>query len=344
MGRFIDVNALVKNVYNTSHSDRNYSDRFEDLSTGDQNRIIFSFVEELFAYNVKLFLGTQPSQIRHIVVNGQANGTRRAFFVFYIRFIKEEFSKTLNFEKAITITSKILSQFESEYYTWIEQIEMEDPLDIARLKRLFKNNKKSNESIRALQSTQNRLRNEGYHYYLAISIKVYEENPSILLELGISLYNSRSERISTRHYIVEENSHLYNKTHVQDYRDCFHFGQSKTVSLRKCFSVLLNAIQLKDIALVCFGSYVHLRLLQNLEFDEYDKYEGYFHNKIINFINKMEVFDMMKMHREYHRRPRFSKLRKVADDLHVDIEEIQIGNAGNDAHIVMQIFQNFFGV
>eukprot|EP01040_Poterioochromonas_malhamensis_P007438 gene7438-8021_t len=290
---------------------------------------------------MQLFFGTQPRQIRHIVVNANANATHRAFSEFYIRFIKEEFSKTLSQEKANMITSKILSQFESVYYHSIDPIEMEN---LTQLRGLFKNNKKSNELIRTIESTRERLRDEGYHYYLAISVKVYEGDPSILLELGTALYNSRSESISTRHYIVEEYSHLRNKTRVQDYRDCFQFGRSKTVSLRKCFSILLNALQLDDVALVCFGSHINLRLLQGLKFDEYADQEVYLHNKITDAIDDMEVFDMMKTHREYYRHPRFSKLQKVAEDLHVDIKDIRIGNAGNDANIVMQIFQNFFGV
>eukprot|EP01040_Poterioochromonas_malhamensis_P007439 gene7439-8022_t len=309
MVHFIDVISLIGNVYDTSHRDRDLADRFDEISPRKQNRIIFSFVEDLSASHEKLFFGTLSTQIRHIVVDATANATHRAFSEFYIRFIKEEFSKTLSEEKVQMITSKILSQFESIYYHSIDPIKTED---IKGLRQLFKKNKKSNVLIRGIHSTLERVRNEGYHYYLAISVKVYERNHSILLELGTALYNSRSESISTRHYIVEEHSHLFNKTYVQDYRDDFRFGRPKTASLRKCLADLLNVLQLDDVAL----------------------------KDIVNIIDDHEVFDMMKIYRNYYRRPKFSKLRKMAKKF----EDIQIGNAGNDANITIQAFQKFLSI
>ncbi len=237
------------------------------------------------------------------------------------------------------ITSKILSQFESLHYHTIDPIKKEDIKD---LRRLFKNNKKSNVLIRGIHSTLESVRNEGYQYYLAIFVEVYERNHSILLELGTALYNRSSERLSTRHYIVEEHSHLYNKTYVQDYRDYFHFGRSKTVSLRKCLANLLHVLQFNDIAVVCFGSHINLRLLQNLKFDHNRQTD--LQKDIVNIIEDLEVFDMMKIFRNYHRRPEFSKLRKMAKKFLLNIEDIKIGNAGNDANITMQAFQKFLSI
>lgn len=64
------------------------------------------------------------------------------------------------------------------------------------------------------------------YFFVAVDVESYERDHSYILEVGWSMYNSKTDLYMDRHFCVEENRHLRNGQYVPDMKDRFNFGKT----------------------------------------------------------------------------------------------------------------------
>ncbi|KAL1644945.1 hypothetical protein SLS58_004016 [Diplodia intermedia] len=94
--------------------------------------------------------------------------------------------------------------------------------------------------------------------FVAIDVEAYERATSKVTEVGIATLDSRTllsppatasdwtNRIHTKHYIIEEHKHLINKRFVKGCPDKFQFGRSRHVPLSQMRSIFRDNFSIKD--------------------------------------------------------------------------------------------------
>lgn len=83
---------------------------------------------------------------------------------------------------------------------------------------------------------------------VGIDVEMFEHKHDIILEVGLSTISQG--KLSTRHFIVEENRNYSNGQYVPDHRDIFHFGRSEILSLQQISEEIKKTL---DSAHAMFG-------------------------------------------------------------------------------------------
>ena len=137
--------------------------------------------------------------------------------------------------------------------------------------------KKANKAAEKLQRAKddwqqaNQLVQSKQYVFIAIDIEAWEQDHSILLEIGWSLYDSKTDQYMDQHYLINTYRHLTNGRYVSDQKLRFAFGTSVWCSLDQALKELRKDL---DWCVQCDGGFVlvghgldsDLRYLQKAKF------------------------------------------------------------------------------
>lgn len=129
-----------------------------------------------------------------------------------------------------------LQDLKPEPYEIIESFEAKD---MSMLSKYLQKAKKKNKQVERLRLAKREanyahsLLQQKQYVFVSIDIEAYEKDHSILLEIGWSMYDSKTNKFLDQHYINEAYVHLRNGQFVDDERDHFIFGTSVRCSLKQ---------------------------------------------------------------------------------------------------------------
>jgi hypothetical protein len=121
-------------------------------------------------------------------------------------------------------------------YEIIERHYVDNPNILKKiLQKAKKKNKAEQKLVMAAEEVQlgKRLIADKRYVLFSIDIEAYELDHLILLEVGWSLYDSRTEKLMDQHYLVDNYRHLTNGKFVEDCKMKFMFGTSVWCSLQQ---------------------------------------------------------------------------------------------------------------
>ncbi|KAI9249189.1 hypothetical protein BDA99DRAFT_445723 [Phascolomyces articulosus] len=213
--------------------------------------------------------------------------------------------------------------------------------------RLLTKVKKANKSADKLQRAKDDLRQAGElvrskrYVFCAIDIEAYEQDHSILLEIGWSLYDSKTDQYMDQHYLVNTYRHLTNGRYVSDEKLRFAFGTSVWCSLDQALKELRKDL---DWCVQCDGGFVlvghgldsDLRYLQKAKFG-WPCANGFGDTLDVNQSALVTICNTDEMYgasiSNLHNPP---SLGSTLGLLGIDCWNLH--NAGNDAHYTMLLF------
>ncbi|KAG2237775.1 hypothetical protein BDF21DRAFT_438033 [Thamnidium elegans] len=91
---------------------------------------------------------------------------------------------------------------------------------------------------KALKDFGHKLVRDKRNVFISIDIEAYEMNHSILLEIGWSMYDARTDKFLDQHYAIDSYKHLTNGKFVDDQKMRFSFGTTVWCSLKQAFKEL----------------------------------------------------------------------------------------------------------
>ncbi|KAI8887975.1 hypothetical protein K501DRAFT_211100 [Backusella circina FSU 941] len=121
-------------------------------------------------------------------------------------------------------------------YEIIERHDADNPNILTKLlQKAKKKNKALQKLVVAAQEVElaKKIIADKKYVLVSIDIEAYEVDHSILLEVGWSLYDSRTEKFMDQHYLVDNYRHLTNGKFVEDCKMKFMFGTSVWCSLQQ---------------------------------------------------------------------------------------------------------------
>ena len=159
---------------------------------------------------------------------------------------------------------------------------------------------------------------------LAFDLEVYEHDHNIILEIGYAMtwLDNPEDDLRTFHYIIKENLDYTNGDCVPDNRDCFMFGTSRCMSLRRAAAKIQNHIDDADF-LVAHSAAHDEEFLANCGVS----------------VSEKRMFDtqVLAMALLPDGPPLYS-LKRLLTDLEIPFDEDILHNGGNDAHYTMEAF------
>ncbi|CAG8583030.1 2833_t:CDS:2 [Diversispora eburnea] len=167
------------------------------------------------------------------------------------------------------------------------------------------------------------------YFFVAIDIESYEKDHSCILEVGWSMYNSKTDLYMDRHFCVNENKHLRNGQYVPDMKNRFNFGKTIWEDQKTIADEFVKDLTSDDVkgyvVIVGHGVNMDINYLETMGV------------KINDLIEDDFQFDTAEMNAARIGKPneRIS-LGRLLDLL--DIENYSLHNAGNDAHYSLLLF------
>ncbi|KAI9316759.1 hypothetical protein BX666DRAFT_1946651 [Dichotomocladium elegans] len=113
-----------------------------------------------------------------------------------------------------------------------------------KFQNLFKSVKKLNAQRERLLNAKKswrmarELTQSGQHVLCSIDIEAWEQDHSVLLEIGWTLYDSKTNRYKDQHYLINSYRHLRNGRYVDDMKLRFCFGTSVWCTLDQALAEL----------------------------------------------------------------------------------------------------------
>ncbi|KAI8335216.1 hypothetical protein BD560DRAFT_428566 [Blakeslea trispora] len=240
------------------------------------------------------------------------------------------------------------SLLEPKSYVIYERFEAKDSKTFSKR---HQKTKTKNRQVERLNNAKNetflakKMLGAGNLVFISLDIEAYEFDHSILLEIGWSLYDGKTNRFMDQHYINDQYRHLNNGKFVDNQKERFNFGTSVWCSLKQAFAELrkdLDWATRRDGGFVLVGhgldsdiKYLHQQgfLWPDSDGQETENVLQSACKKILNtetiysaFIN--DVSNPVSLGRALH------ALQIDAWDLH---------NAGNDAHYTLLLLLRLAG-
>lgn len=170
---------------------------------------------------------------------------------------------------------------------------------------------------------------EKKYLFAAVDVESFERDHSCILEVGWSMFNSRTGLYMDRHFCTTEYKHLKNGKFVSDMKDRFSFGKtvwanSKTIA-DEIVKDLTEEQEKGNVVFVGHGVEMDLKYLENMGVN------------VSEDIRPVEIFDTAEMNAARVGKPHERiNLGKLLDEL--NIENYSLHNAGNDAHYTLFLF------
>ncbi|KAI9023482.1 hypothetical protein CLU79DRAFT_748659 [Phycomyces nitens] len=134
-----------------------------------------------------------------------------------------------------------LPSFQPRKYTDLTQCTISTPQDyqnlVQKLKKLNKGLDRLRDAKKELELAH-RLIGSRQHIFVSLDIEAYEEDHSILLEIGWSIYDGKTDMYLDQHYLVSTYRHLTNGKYVDDQKMRFQFGTSVWCTLKQALEEL----------------------------------------------------------------------------------------------------------
>ncbi|KAF7730555.1 hypothetical protein EC973_001936 [Apophysomyces ossiformis] len=212
--------------------------------------------------------------------------------------------------------------------------------------RWLRNVSKANKGRERMQEAKNMWKQaksfiEDKQYVLfSIDIEAWEQDHSVLLEIGWSMYDTRNDQYMDQHYLVDTYRHLQNGKYVDDHKLRFQFGTSVWCTLKQAleeFKKDLDWATQRDSGFVLVGHGLDsdLKYLQQHKF----LWPGHAGEEDILDVNKSALVAILNTDTIYaasisnlHNPPSLGKI--LAE---FEIEHWCLHNAGNDAHYTMEL-------
>lgn len=135
-----------------------------------------------------------------------------------------------------SIPSPPLAGISPQEYEIIESFEASQSNMLSKYQQKAKKKNKQREKLCAARkeaSLAGMLVNDKRYVFISLDIEAYELDHSILLEIGWSMFDSKSGLFMDQHYIMDNYRHLKNGKFVDDQREKFMFGTSVWCSLKQ---------------------------------------------------------------------------------------------------------------
>jgi hypothetical protein len=148
------------------------------------------------------------------------------------------FEQLINFiQQAIpSIPPLPLTYISPKEYEIIEHFEATKSNLLSKYQQKAKKKNKQHDKIRAAQNEfdlATRLVNGKDCVFISLDIEAYEYDHSILLEIGWSIFDAKTNLFMDQHYIMDNYRHLKNSKFVDDQKEKFMFGTSVWCSLKQ---------------------------------------------------------------------------------------------------------------
>ncbi|ORE02921.1 hypothetical protein BCV72DRAFT_40907 [Rhizopus microsporus var. microsporus] len=190
-----------------------------------------------------------------------------------------------------------------------------------------------------------RLVEEGKYVFMAIDLEAYERDHSIILEIGWSIFDSRTRRFMDQHYLIDSYQHLINETFVDDQKLKFDYGTSVWCSLKQALEELkkdLTWAVKRDggFVLVGHGLISDLKYLRQQKFMwptvDGGETKDVNNSACVAILNTDTIYGASI--NDLHNPP---SLGKTLDNF--GVETWNLHNAGNDAHYTMLLLLILLG-
>ncbi|GES82663.1 hypothetical protein RCL_jg11484.t1 [Rhizophagus clarus] len=202
------------------------------------------------------------------------------------------------------------------------------------IKEIKKFNKKSkaDNKLRKMkenwEKAQNMVKTKKY-FFVAVDVESYERDHSCILEVGWSMFDSKSEKFMDRHFCATEYKHLKNGQFVPDRKDRFIFGDTVWESLKQIGNEITKDLtgenENGNVVLVGHDVQMDVKYLESMGVN------------VKEVIKPVEYFDTAEMNAARVGKPNQRiNLGKLLDEL--EIENYCLHNAGNDAHYTLCLF------
>lgn len=169
-----------------------------------------------------------------------------------------------------------------------------------------------------------------FDHLISFDFEAWELGNHLLTELGITVYEPAKSRLSTYHYVIEDNSHLKNGNIMPNHRDHFLFGDSQAKSLSEAYKILCDLIRSgNNVALVGHGIQSDLNMILDAGLPRLPSDACY-------------TLDTQILYLQVDRASDKSRLEDVLE--YFSIPARYLHNAGNDAHYTMLICLKLAGV
>ncbi|KAG0164868.1 hypothetical protein DFQ28_010266 [Apophysomyces sp. BC1034] len=188
---------------------------------------------------------------------------------------------------------------------------------------------------------------QGKQYVLfSIDIEAWEQDHSILLEIGWTMYDTRHDQYMDQHYLVNTYRHLQNGKYVDDQKLRFQFGTSVWCTLKQTLEELkkdLDWATQRDggFVLVGHGLESDLKYLAKQKFlwpgraGEMDTIDVE-KSALVVVLNTDTIYGASIS--DLHNPPSLGKTLSL-----LNIEHWCMHNAGNDAHYTMELLMALVG-
>ncbi|KAI8356614.1 hypothetical protein EDC96DRAFT_515579 [Choanephora cucurbitarum] len=240
------------------------------------------------------------------------------------------------------------SVLEPKSYIVHERFEATDAKAFSKRRQKIKSRNRQLERLNAAKREAKLAREmlrAGDAVFVSLDIEAYELDHSILLEIGWSLYDSRTNRFLDQHYINDQYRHLKNGRFVDDQKEKFNFGTSVWCSLKRALDELrkdLDWATKRDggFVLVGHGLDSDIKYLLQQGFLWPDKYGGETeevrHSACQTILNTDTIYSA---HISDVSNP--VSLGRALHALQMDTWDLH--NAGNDAHYTLLLLLRLAG-
>lgn len=134
-----------------------------------------------------------------------------------------------------------LSNLVPKPYEILDRFEATSPSIFSKYQGKAKKKNKARAKLyeaKALRELGRKLVHDQKYVFVSIDIEAYEMDHRILLEIGWSMYDAKTEKFLDQHYAIDSYKHLTNGKFVDDQRMRFSFGVTVWCSLKQALKEL----------------------------------------------------------------------------------------------------------
>lgn len=232
-----------------------------------------------------------------------------------------------------------LSNLALKTYKVVEEAEITSPSMFSKYQQKAKRKNKSHARLleaKEMEKLAYKLVHGNKSIFISIDIEAYEVDHSILLEIGWSMYDAKTNQFMDQHYAIDSYRHLTNGRFVDDQRMHFIFGTTVWCSLRQAFKELrkdLDWAVKRDggFVLVGHGLDSDLKYLKEKKFmwpTAYGETSEAEDSALVAILNTDVIYGASI--NDLHNPPSLGKTLNI-----LGVDNWHLHNAGNDAHYTL---------
>ncbi|KAI9262708.1 hypothetical protein BY458DRAFT_439150 [Sporodiniella umbellata] len=214
-----------------------------------------------------------------------------------------------------------------------------------KAKKLNKQRERMEAAQKEVQLAKRMVLGEKNCTFIAIDIEAYERDHSILLELGWSIFDARTNQLKDQHYIIDSYANLTNGAFVEDEKLQFSYGTSVWCSLSQALEELRKDLDWAverdgGFVLVGHGLASDIKYLYKQKFMWPTSQGGETldvnQSACISILNTDTIYGASI--NDLHNPPSLGRTLNL-----LGVDTWHLHNSGNDAHYTMQLFLMLVG-